>query len=87
MSAVDAVNALTGRYPAFRAKVTAAPGASVDAAVASATRTVLPGALGACPTPVPVGVRASKPMGQGDGAVALTGWSPIRRHLALRDRM
>ena len=41
VSVFDAVNAVTGRYPAFRAKVTAAPGASLDAAVASATRTAL----------------------------------------------
>ena len=41
VSVFDAVNAITGRYPALRAKVTAAPGASVDAAVASATRTAL----------------------------------------------
>jgi len=37
----EAVSAITGRYPAFRAKVTAPPGASVEAAVASATRTAL----------------------------------------------
>jgi hypothetical protein len=37
----EAVNAITGRYPAFRVKVAAAPGASVDAAVAAATRTAL----------------------------------------------
>jgi hypothetical protein len=37
----DAVNAITGRYPPFRAKVAAAPGSSVEAAVAAATRTVL----------------------------------------------
>ena len=41
VSVFDAVNAITGRYPAFRAKVTAQPGASVDAAVAAATRTAL----------------------------------------------
>jgi hypothetical protein len=41
VSVFDAVSAITGRYPALRAKVTAAPGASVDAAVASATRTAL----------------------------------------------
>jgi len=41
VSVFEAVNAITGRYPAFRAKVTAAPGASVEAAVASATRTAL----------------------------------------------
>ena len=41
VSIFEAVNAITGRYPAFRAKVTAAPGASVEAAVASATRTTL----------------------------------------------
>ena len=41
VSVFDAVNAITGRYPALRAKVTAAPGASVDAAVAAATRTAL----------------------------------------------
>ena len=37
----DAVSAITGRYPAVRAKVTAPRDASVDAAVAAATRTVL----------------------------------------------
>jgi hypothetical protein len=41
VSVFEAVSAITGRYPPFRAKVTAAPGASVDAAVASATRTAL----------------------------------------------
>jgi hypothetical protein len=35
------VSAITGRYPPFRVTVTAAPGASVDAAVAAATRTAL----------------------------------------------
>jgi len=37
----DAVGAITGRYPAFRAQVKAPAGASVDAAVLAATRTVL----------------------------------------------
>jgi PAP2 superfamily len=41
VSVFDAVNAISGRYPAFRAQVTAPAGASVDAAVAAATRTVL----------------------------------------------
>jgi len=41
VSVFEAVSAITGRYPAFRAKVAAAPGASVEAAVASATRTAL----------------------------------------------
>jgi hypothetical protein len=41
VSVFDAVSAAGGRYPAFRAKITAAPGASVEAAVAAATRTVL----------------------------------------------
>jgi hypothetical protein len=41
VSVFEAVSAITGRYPALRAKLTAAPGASVDAAVASATRTAL----------------------------------------------
>jgi hypothetical protein len=41
VSVFEAVSAITGRYPSFRAKVTAAPGASVEAAVASATRTAL----------------------------------------------
>jgi PAP2 superfamily protein len=41
VSVFDAVNAVTGRYPQTRAKITAPPGASVDAAVAAATRTVL----------------------------------------------
>ena len=41
VSVYEAVNAITGRYPQLRAKLTAAPGASVDAAVAAATRTAL----------------------------------------------
>ena len=41
VSVFEAVNSITGRYPAFKAKLPAAPGASVDAAVAAATRTVL----------------------------------------------
>jgi hypothetical protein len=41
VSVFEGVNAITGRYPALRAKVTAPPGASVDAAVAAATRTAL----------------------------------------------
>ena len=41
VSVYDAVNAITGRYPAFRAQVKAPAGASVDAAVLGATRTVL----------------------------------------------
>jgi hypothetical protein len=41
VSVFEAVSAITGRYPPFRTKVTAAPGASVEAAVASATRTAL----------------------------------------------
>jgi len=41
VSVFEAANAITGRYPAFRVKVAAAPGASVDAAVAAATRTAL----------------------------------------------
>jgi hypothetical protein len=41
VSVFEAVNAVTGKYPAFRAKMTPAPGASVDAAVAAATRSAL----------------------------------------------
>ena len=41
VSVFESVGAITGRYPAQRTKVTAAPGASVDAAVAAATRTAL----------------------------------------------
>ncbi len=41
VSVFDAVNAITGRYPPFRAQITAPAGASVDAAVAAATRTAL----------------------------------------------
>jgi PAP2 superfamily len=41
VSVFEAVNSITGRYPAFKAKLAAAPGASVDAAVAAATRTAL----------------------------------------------
>src|SRR5690606_21163540 len=41
VSVFDATTAITGRYPTLRSKLTAAPGASVDAAVAAATRTAL----------------------------------------------
>jgi PAP2 superfamily len=41
VSVFEAVNAISGRYPPLMAKINAAPGASVDAAVAAATRTVL----------------------------------------------
>jgi hypothetical protein len=41
VSVFEAVNAVTGRYPPYRAKITPAPGASVEAAVAAATRTAL----------------------------------------------
>jgi hypothetical protein len=41
VSVFEAVNAISGRYPPLQAKINAAPGASVDAAVASATRTAL----------------------------------------------
>jgi hypothetical protein len=41
VSVFAATNAITGRYPASRVSVAAAPGASVDAAVAAATRTAL----------------------------------------------
>ena len=41
VSVFEGVNAITARYPAFRVKVTPAPGGSVDAAVAAATRTAL----------------------------------------------
>src|SRR5688572_4479104 len=41
VSVFDAVSAITGGYPQLRANVTATPGASVEAAVASATRTAL----------------------------------------------
>ena len=41
VSVFDAVNTITGRYPALRSKLTAPPGASVDAAIAAATRTAL----------------------------------------------
>jgi hypothetical protein len=37
----EATNSITGRYPPFKAKLPAVPGASVDAAVAAATRTAL----------------------------------------------
>lgn len=40
-SVYEAVNATTGRYPAERVKLDAAPGASVDAAVAAANRAML----------------------------------------------
>jgi hypothetical protein len=40
-SVFEAANAITGRYPPSRATIQAAPGASVDAAVAAATRTAL----------------------------------------------
>jgi len=41
VSVFEAVNAVTGRYPPQRAKLTPAAGASVEAAVAAATRTAL----------------------------------------------
>jgi hypothetical protein len=41
VSVFEAANAITGRYPASRVKVAAAPGASLGAAVAAATRTAL----------------------------------------------
>jgi hypothetical protein len=41
VSVFEAVNAVTGRYPASRARLERAPDASVDAAVAAATRTAL----------------------------------------------
>jgi hypothetical protein len=41
VSVFEAVNTITGRYPTWVTKITAAPGASVDAAVAAATRTAL----------------------------------------------
>jgi len=41
VSIFDAVSAITGRYPALRAKITAPRDASVDAAVAAATRSAL----------------------------------------------
>ena len=41
VSVFEAVNAVTGRYPPQRAKLVSAPGASVEAAVAAATRTAL----------------------------------------------
>ena len=41
VSVFDAVSAITGRYPALRAKITAPRDASVDTAVAAATRTAL----------------------------------------------
>src|SRR5512134_2615827 len=41
VSVFEAANAITGRYPASRVKVAAAPGASLDAAVTAATRTAL----------------------------------------------
>ena len=40
-SVFEAVNSITGRYAPLRAKITAAPGSSVDAAVAAATRASL----------------------------------------------
>jgi PAP2 superfamily protein len=41
VSVFEAVNAITARYPTWRVHITAAPGASVPAAVAAATRTAL----------------------------------------------
>src|SRR5438105_5991007 len=41
VSGFEAVNAITGRYPAYRVQMSPAPGASVEAAVAAATRTAL----------------------------------------------
>jgi hypothetical protein len=41
VSVFEAVNAITGRYPSSRVNITPPQGASVDAAVAASTRTVL----------------------------------------------
>src|SRR3989442_14129673 len=41
VSVFEAVNAITARYPVYRVQMTPAPGASVEAAVAAATRTAL----------------------------------------------
>ncbi len=41
VSVFEAVNAITGRYPPYPVKIDAAPGASVEAAVAAATHEVL----------------------------------------------
>ena len=41
VSVFEAVNAITGRYPVYRVQMTPASGASVNAAVAAATRTAL----------------------------------------------
>src|SRR6185503_9305548 len=41
VSVFEAVREITRRYPAYRVQMTPAPGASVDAAVAAATRTAL----------------------------------------------
>jgi hypothetical protein len=41
VSVFEAVNAISGRYPPLRVTVAPAPGASLDAAVAAATRTAL----------------------------------------------
>ena len=41
VSVFEAVNAITGRHATYRAKITAPPGASVEAGVAAATRTAL----------------------------------------------
>jgi hypothetical protein len=41
VSVFEATSAITGRYPPLRVTLTAAPGASVEAAVAAATRTAL----------------------------------------------
>jgi PAP2 superfamily protein len=41
VSVFEGVNAVTGKYPEFRARMTPAPGASVDTAVAAATRGAL----------------------------------------------
>src|SRR4051794_39005613 len=41
VSVFEAVNAITERYPPYRVQMTRAPGASLDAAVAAATRTAL----------------------------------------------
>src|SRR5438034_9224466 len=41
VSVFEAVNAITGRYPVYRVQMAPASGASVNAAVAAATRTAL----------------------------------------------
>jgi hypothetical protein len=65
------MNAITGRYPASAVKIAAAPGSSVDAAVAAATRTALSKLMPAQQAEAAVVASCAD-----DGAVALDTYRP-----------